>query len=74
MNIAIKPRQAIRLMMCVCVCVCTSAISDFAGVEGVERDRGSGGGLIGGCSGHECLYTEANIETDRRTDTVGVSN
>lgn len=56
------------------MCVCTSAISDFAGDEGVERDRGSGGGLIGGCSGHECLYTEANIETERRTDTVGDSN
>jgi len=35
-NIAIKPRQAIRLMLCVCVCVCvctTPGISAFARVE-----------------------------------------
>ena len=66
-NIAIKPRQAIRLMLCVCVCLYYA--EDFGlcwsrGLWGEER----GGGLIGGCLGHECLYTEANIETDRRTD------
>jgi hypothetical protein len=70
-NIAIKPWQAIRLMLCVCTTVDDSSLCWSRGDFGVRR---RGEGLIGGCAGHECLYTEGNIETDRRTDTVGDSN